>query len=268
MAPVVDSHLHIWSDNVEKYPRTEVPYPGSAELLLEYMEEAGVDHSVFVLSLHYQYDNRFIVDTLEKYEGKFAGIGVIDPRGAAAAVELERLVGETKVRGVRLRGPIEEDVFCQPECEPLWSKAQELGAPLCILCKPEQVAALDVMIEKYPETNVVIDHFAMIAVADGIDSAPFRSLMGLARFPNVYLKVSGMYYWADRYPFPQAQQHLKAAYEAFGPQRLMWGSDWPHVLFGNGYVRCINFVRRDLEWLSEDDKEHILGGTAYRLFWD
>ena len=124
------------------------------------------------------------------------------------------------------------------------------------------------MIEKYPETKVVVDHFAMIKTEDGMDSAPFQTLMGLARFANVYLKVSGLHYWGDRYPFPEAQKHLKAAHAAFGAKRLMWGSDWPHMLFGYGYVRCINFVRRDIDWLSAQDKEDILGGTAYRLFWD
>ena len=267
MPPTIDSHLHIWSDDTEQYPRREIPYPGSVELLLEYMDEAGVERAVFVLSLHYHYDNRFLADTLRAHPDRLAGIGVLDPRGQRAADQLEELLAATGVRGVRLRGTMEKDWFCQPETDPLWDKAAELGANLCLLCTPDQVALVEAMVEKHPQTSVIIDHFAMISVEDGMDSQPFQTLMGLARFPRVHLKVSGLHYWGDGYPFPRAQEHLKAACDAFGPQRLMWGSDWPHILFGNGYVRCFNFVRRDLEWLSDEDKEHILGGTAHRLFW-
>jgi L-fuconolactonase len=91
--------------------------------------------------------------------------------------------------------------------------------------------------------------------------------MGLARWPNTYLKLSGLHYWGDDYPFPRAQEHLKAAFEAFGAGRLMWGSDWPHIMFGYGYVRCAKYVRRELDWLSEAEKVQVMGGTARRLWW-
>ena len=123
MPPVVDCHLHVWSDDVQKYPRAEVPYPGSPELLLEYMGEAEVNHAVVVKSQHYEFDNTYLVDVLEEYPDVFAGVGVIDPRGQAAADELERLVAETKIRGIRLRGTIEPDWYCQPETDPLWQKS-------------------------------------------------------------------------------------------------------------------------------------------------
>lgn len=264
--PVIDSHLHIWSEDTVTYPRSETPFPAPPELLFEYMDEAGVDRAVFVLSMHYLYDNRYLIDTVRAYEGRFAGVGAVDPRDPRVRDRLAELV-DAGVYSVRIRGARESDAFCQPESEPLWRAARELGVSITVLCEPEQVGLVTAMVERYPEVTVVIDHFAGITVDRGMASAPFRTLMGLARFPNTYLKLSGLHYWGDRYPFPRAQEHLKATYQAFGPGRLIWGSDWPHILFGYGYVRCAKFVRRELNWLSEADKAQIMGETARRLWW-
>jgi len=262
---VIDSHLHVWSEDTETYPRSETPFPAPPELLLEYMDEAGVDRAVFVLPNYYGYDNRYVVDVVQAYGGKFAGVGAVDPR-VGVEDRLAELI-EARVYSVRIRGTRETDAFCLPESEPLWRAAAKLDVSITVLCGPHQIALVMPMVERYPQVTVVIDHFAGITVEQGMASAPFRTLMGLARFPNTYLKLSGLHYWGDLYPFPRAQEHLKAAYLAFGPDRLIWGSDWPHIMFGYGYVRCANFVRRDLDWLSEAEKTRIMGATAHRLWW-
>jgi predicted TIM-barrel fold metal-dependent hydrolase len=263
---VIDSHLHVWSEDTETYPRSGTPFPAPPELLLEYMGEAGVDRAVFVLSMHYLYDNRYLVDTVRAYRGRFAGVGSVDPHEPGVA---ERLAGlaEAGIHSVRIRGGRPSDAFCRPESEPLWRAARELGVSICVLCDPGQIELVTPMVDRYPEVTVVIDHFAGITVEQGIVSAPFRCLMGLAGYPNTYLKLSGLHYWGDRYPFPRAQEHLKAAYQEFGPGRLIWGSDWPHIMFGYGYLRCANFVRRELDWLSKAEVAQIMGGTARRLWW-
>ena len=268
MPPVVDSHLHIWSDDTSLYPRDPTPYPGSVELLLDYMEEAAVDHAVIVLPRYYGYDNRILADTLRRYPGKFAGIGVVDPRGQEAADTFARLVEVDGIRGVRLRGIIEREWFCVPETEPLWRRAASLNAPICLLASPDQVGLIRRMVERFADTPVVIDHFAQILASGGVDSEPFRTFLSLSNLPRVCIKLSGLHYWGDgRYPYPAAGPNLRAALDAFGPARVMWGSDWPHVLFACGYVRCLNFVRRELKWLSESEKAQILGGTAFRVWW-
>lgn len=267
MSPVVDSHLHAWSEDRERYPRTDTPYRASPELLLDYMDEAGVDHAVIVLPQYYRYDNRILADTLRRYPGRFAGVGVVDPRGPGAADALQRLWEEDGIRGVRLRATIEPEWFGHPDTAPLWRRAGELKLPLCLLGRPEHVPAMRGLVEQFPETPVVIDHFAQIPAAGGPDAPAFRTLLGLADFPNVTIKLSGLHYWGGgRYPWPAAQPALRAAVERFTPERVMWGSDWPHILFGGGYIRCLNFVRRELPWLSEAGRERILGGTAAALW--
>jgi predicted TIM-barrel fold metal-dependent hydrolase len=267
MSPIVDSHLHVWSEDRQQYPRSDTPYRAPVELLLDYLDEAGVDHAVIVLPMYYRYDNRILADTLRAYPRRFAGVGVIDPRGPDAAGRLHRLVHEDGIRGVRLRATIEEDAFTPEATDALWRAATELRVPVCLLGRPQHVRAMRAMVERHPEAITVIDHFANIPAADGVQSEPFRTFLSLAEFPNVYIKLSGLHYWGGgRYPYPLARPLIRAALDAFGPARTMWGSDWPHVLFGCGYIRCLNFVRRELPWLSKDERAQILGGTALKLW--
>lgn len=266
MPPIVDTHLHIWSEDREQYPRTDTPYRASPPLLLDYMDEAGVDHAVIVLPMYYRYDNRVLADTLREYPGKFAGVGVVDPVAPDAPDQLSQLV-EQGIRGVRLRATIEAEGFGAPEADPLWRRAIELGVPVCLLGHPQHVGMMRRLVERFPEATVVIDHFANIPATDGVESTPFQTFLSLADFPNVYIKLSGLHYWGGgRYPWPASQPLLRTAVERFTPGRVMWGSDWPHVLFGGGYIRCLNFVRRDLDWISADEKAQILGGTALKLW--
>ncbi|AWT60613.1 MAG: 4-sulfomuconolactone hydrolase [Candidatus Moanabacter tarae] len=266
---IVDSHLHIWSEDTEQYPRTKTPYPGSVELLLEYMDESGVDRAVIVLPVHYQYDNRILADTLKIHDGKFAGVGVVYPQGPSAADTLSRLVEEEGIRGVRIRGPIEPECFCKPDTEPLWKRATELSAIICILATPDQVPAMKQMIQRFPDATVVIDHFAQIPAVDGIDCEAFQTFLSLSEFPKVHIKFSGLHYWGDlAYPHYRAQKNLRAAFDAFGTNRILWGSDWPHILPNGGYIRCLNFVGQELNWISDEGKTAILGGNSLRLWWD
>ena len=267
MTPVVDSHLHIWSEDRERYPRADTPYRASPELLFDYMDEAGVDHAVAVLSVHYRYDNRYLADMIRAHPGKLAGVGVIDPAAPDAPDRLTELVETHGIRGVRLRATAEEAAFGHPDADPLWRRARELNAPIVLLGKPEHVKLMRGALERNPENTVVVDHFANIPAEWGVDSEPFQTFLSLAEFPNAHIKLSGLHYWGSgRYPWPASQPLLRAAVERFTPRRMMWGSDWPHVLFGGGYERALNFVRRDLTWLSDEDRAQILGGTALKLW--
>jgi len=265
--PVVDSHLHIWSEDRERYPRADTPYRASVDLLFDYMDEAGVDHAVIVLPMHYRYDNRVLADALREHPTKFAGVGVVDPLAADAPERLTELVERDGIRGVRLRATIEGQAFGHPAADPLWRRAQELNIPICLLGKPEHVPLMRASLERHPRAMVIIDHFANIPAAWGVESEPFQTFLSLAEFPGVHIKLSGLHYWGSgRYPWPLAQPLLRAAIERFTPARVMWGSDWPHILFGGGYERCLNFVRRELPWLSDGDRARILGGTALTLW--
>ena len=81
---IIDTHLHVWSDDSERYPfaegRTQVG-GGSVELLNQTMDEVGVDKAVIVQPIYYLFDNRYVADCLRRFPGRFAAIGLVDPQG-------------------------------------------------------------------------------------------------------------------------------------------------------------------------------------------
>ena len=92
---IIDSHLHVWSDDAGRYPwagegTTEA---GSVELLLETMARHGVDKACIVQPIHYLFDNRYVADCLARYRTTFSGIAIMDRRAPDAVEQLERLVG-------------------------------------------------------------------------------------------------------------------------------------------------------------------------------
>ena len=102
---IIDAHLHVWSDDFERYPFAEgidKKEGASVELLNETMEEAGVDKAVIVQPAYYLYDNRYVAECLRRFPGKFAAIGLMDRHAPDAPDQLQRLVEEDGFAGLRI----------------------------------------------------------------------------------------------------------------------------------------------------------------------
>lgn len=267
---IIDSHLHVWSDDEARYPfATRLRRPGSVELLLDEMERAGVDKAVIVQPINYLYDNRYVADCLRRFPGKFAAVGLIDYKAPDAPDRLERLVREDGFGGIRFHLSREPDpaVLAAPERDPLWERARQLGACFIVLGTAERLPFLEPIIDRFPDVPVVIDHFGHVPV----DEEPPRPLLGnllrLARYPNVYVKVSNMNGMSkEPYPHRDAARIFRLVYDQFGPQRLMWGTDFPYVLDSCGYGPALALVRDHADFLTDEDKAWILGRTAAKVW--
>ena len=107
-----------------------------------------------------------------------------------------------------------------------------------------------------------------------VDDSGLRAVLGLARFPNVYVKITGLGEFAERaipvtHPFPFVRPLpplLDQFYDAFGPGRLMWGSDYPPVSIREGYANALQFPMQALAGKSDADRNQIFGETALKVF--
>ena len=112
-----------------------------------------------------------------------------------------------------------------------------------------------------------MDHLNNPDPTRGLDQPAFRALLDVAPLPQVHVKLSGFHHWCrTRYPYPDAMPFVEAAVRAFGADRCMWGSDFPHVLAGCGYVRSRHHLGRAARFLSEAELAAVMGGTADRLW--
>lgn len=271
---LVDAHLHVWRATRDYpdpsativSPLSDVP----VELLAEYMAEHGVDRAVLVQPLYPGEDNSYVAECAAAQAERYAAVCVVDPRRPGAADRLVYWVEERGCRGLRLRPRItgEEVLFGDPATYPLWERARALDVVVNVLANPEHLPALTSLVERFPDVTVLIDHMAHPDVAAGVQSPPFRTLLGLARYPRVHVKVTGYYYYSrQRYPYADCWDFFRTLYDHFGPTRLIWGSDFPHVLLTSGYRRNLLLQERAYPFLSPTDLEMIMGGNASALYW-
>ena len=279
MSPIIDSHLHVWDETAagkDPGPMRQGMYspqsPATVEMFMNYMDEAGVEKAVFVQPWFHHWDNAYIAGCLQRFPSTFRGVCVIDPRGPGAPAALRHWRGQG-FTGLRLR-PLREGENPSPgpwlgteETMPLWQAIAETDTVACVMHAKAELKALVPLLRRYPQVRVVIDHLNNPVPSEGIAQPAFTGVLELAAFPNVSVKLSGYHHWAeDQYPYRGAMPFIQAAIQAFGTDRCMWGSDFPHVLVGCGYVRSRNFLPREATRLSRGELDAIMGGTAERLW--
>jgi predicted TIM-barrel fold metal-dependent hydrolase len=275
---VIDSHLHVWDETAAELDPgpMKVGYSAQAtasvELFMDYMDEAGVERGVFVQPWFYHWDNSYMVRCLRRFPDRFRGVCVIDPRGPDAPAALRRWRAEG-VTGIRLR-PLREGERPGPgpwlatdETLPLWEAIAETGTIACVMHAGADLGRLPPLLVRFPSLRIVIDHINNPVPADGLGQPAFQAVLALARHPQVHVKLSGFHHWCrDRYPYRDGLPFAEATVRAFGADRCMWGSDFPHVLAGCGYVRSRHLLPREATFLAKDELELVMGGTAERLW--
>ncbi|OYV87305.1 MAG: hypothetical protein B7Z73_10320 [Planctomycetia bacterium 21-64-5] len=139
---------------------------------------------------------------------------------------------------------------------------------MCHLVNPDALAAIDANCAKFPDTPVVIDHFARIGVDGQIRASDVAALCRLARHPHTFVKVSAFYaLGAKKAPYLDLLPMIRKLLDAFGPERLMWATDCPYqVQQGHTYADSIALVRDRLEGLSDGDRQWLLRRTAEKVF--
>lgn len=259
---IVDSHCHvspIWYEPVES--------------LLFQMERHGVGQAVLTQMLG-QTDHAYQLDCVRRYPGVFAAIVYVDP----AAPDLEARLGQAAAdgaTGVRVAlGP-----GSPPATTPaLWKAAAALGLALSVAGTSRAFAApaFADLVASEPSVQVVVEHLAGVSTftGDPETEAVRIKAFALARFPNVSLKLPGLGEFCARampptapYPFADpAPAALAAAYAAFGPGRLLWGSDYPPVSSREGYGNALHWPRTLLANKGPEALDRIFGGNAATIF--
>lgn len=150
----------------------------------------------------------------------------------------------------------------------MWKAGAKTKQAMCCLTDPDALLAIRTMVEKYPDTQVVIDHFARIGMRGSVDQQQLDQLLALAEFSNVAVKVSAYYALGEKKPpYTDLAPMFRQLRDVYGSERLMWASDCPFQVQGeHTYEASLALVRDNLDFLSEDEKMDILRNTADRIF--
>ncbi|MEW6751706.1 MAG: amidohydrolase family protein [Candidatus Latescibacterota bacterium] len=267
---IIDPHVHVWkNDRAFPWPAENASPPAqdrTPEMLLAEMAAHGVERTVLVQVIHYRWDNSYVVDSVRRYADRFMGVGRVNPQDPAAPDHLSMWTEERGLHGVRLSPARDgrDDWFTSSLMDPLFARAQDLGVPMLILTGPPRLPDLARLLDRYGELDTVIDHMADCSPQDAQGR---RLLLEMARYPRVFVKIS--HTWglsAEGYPWGDTHGLVQDVYQAFGPQRLMWGTDWPVCLAHARYGQTLSVVRDEMRFFTPEDLEWVLGKTVLRLW--
>lgn len=282
----IDCHSHLWSPERTRYPLR----PGAKEddvkpkgftpgELFSHARPEGVTRMVVVGHTgHFGFDARYLVDLVKARPGEIAVQAYLDHTDPDVTTRMAELKAQG-VKAFRLR-LLDPWLAPFPTSHPIM-KAYEFAAKerlvICPLINPDWLPQLGLLSERFPATVVAIDHFGRIGV-DGFGKVPpvpgtikpedVFNLVKLAQHPMMHVKLSAYYALGRRTPpYDDMLPFIKELLKAYGPERLMWGSDCPYQLSpGHTYKGSIAVIRDRLDGVSEDDREWLLRRTAERVF--
>ncbi len=248
---VVDTHCHAGLDKYEP-----------VESLFYHMDQSGVDRAVLIQHGG-QTDNSYHVECLQKYPDRLQSAMLVAADDDGTRMRHWAAQG---LVGIRL-GAASRAQTADPLAQ--WRTAAELDLVVSAPSSPEALLSPQFaeVVETFPDLHIAIEHLAGIGHKAQPPYAQFEQALKLARYPNLSLKLPGFGEFCDLpHPFAHIPPLARLAVEAFGPQRVMWGSDYPPVSSREGYDHSLRLPMQYFADLSEEDRAWIFGKTALKVW--
>jgi len=234
------------------------------------LDQNGFEGCVLVQTAHTLQETQWFLSLADQFPFIKGVVGWVDLRSREVGGQLKRFVAHPKFKGVRHIAQSEPDdrFLVGKEFLEGISRLAEFNLTYDILIYPKQLPAAIELVRKFPKQPFVLDHLAKPDIKAGKLSPWKEQIQELAQSPNVDCKVSGMVTEADWKNWKPAdlKPYLDVVFEAFGPKRLMIGSDWPVCLLAGNYGRITGVVQDYLSAFSKEDQDAVLGCNADRFY--
>jgi predicted TIM-barrel fold metal-dependent hydrolase len=274
----IDIHPHIISTDRTRYPRAPLggrqsdwseTRPVSVQQLIAAMDEAGVQKAAIVqASTCYGHDNSYVADAVAAHPERFTGVFSADVLAPDARERMCHWM-DRRLTGMRLftfGSTMSEQAswIDDPKSFPAWQYAGEAGLSICMQMSAKGLPQLTGMLERFPNVKVILDHAARPQIDDGPPYAAAASLFTLARYPNVYLKLTERNFSEARKGKAKPETFFPRLVGEFGAQRLAWGSNYPSS--EGSLPQLLELGRSSLACLPQQDREWIFAKTAQSLY--
>ena len=277
MNPVIDAHHHFWNYTPREYgwinPQMSVLRRDFLPVHLQQeIAPAGVDGVISVQARQTVAETDWLLDLADQNDFIRGIVGWAPLASESLDRHLDNWAKRKKLLGLRhvLQDEPDDQHMLRLDFDRGIGRLKKYGLPYDILIFDRQLPGAIEMVDRHPDQVFILDHIAKPKIAAGEIQPWAARITDLARRPNVYCKISGMATEANHATWTAAalQPYFDAVLKAFGPQRLMFGSDWPVCLLATDYERWIQSVRGWTDCLSAHERRRIMGGTAieaYRL---
>ena len=278
MSEVIDLHAHVISADTQRYALAPLSghqsdwareRPVSVEKMLDAMDEAGVAKSALVqASTSYGHDNTYVADAVAAHPERFTGVFSVDVFQTGAPERIRHWMSKG-LGGLRIfiaghtaaaKGARLDD----PRSFPAWEFAGKAGIPVCVQLRAAGLPQLVTVLERFPRVRVVLDHMARPTIDDGPPYAAAGSLFSLARYGNLYLKLSTHNVRESRAGKAAPETFFARVVGEFGASRIAWGSNFPAS--EGSLPGLLAEARSALAALPNRDRDWIFFRTAQSLF--
>jgi L-fuconolactonase len=278
IAALIDIHPHVISTDTVRYPRAPIgghqstwskDRPVSVEQLIAEQDRAGVQKAALVqASTCYGHDNSYVADAVNAYPERFAGVFSCDILSSDALETMAHWMAKG-LTGLRLfttgsTMPGQAGWLDDPRSFPAWRKAEEERIPVCLQMTAAGIPQVISVLERFPRLRVILDHLARPVQEDGPPYIAANSLWDLARYPNVYLKVTERNLLGARTGRATPETFFGRLVSDFGAERIAWGSNYPAS--ERSLPELVSLAGETLAFLPDRDREWIFSGTAQTLY--
>ena len=275
----VDTHPHLISPDTKRYPLaplggkrsewSESAHSNTTEQHIAEMDAAGVAKAAVVhSSTTYGYDNSLVLDAVAQHPDRLAGVCSIDMLADNAVDVVKNIVSRGCV-GIRLftTGSTmgQTDWLNDAKTYPVWDYCGQIGLPICVQVNPSGYHMFQDMMDRFPKVQVLLDHVGRPDLSDGAPYANSRGMFDMAtRYPKMVMKFTPSVLLAASKGKATAASFLPMVFEAFGADRILWGSNFPasHGTLKDIVEQC----EAALSFLPKGDLEQVMGLNALRIY--
>jgi L-fuconolactonase len=271
----IDSHQHFWTfdpirdswitDEMSVIQRSFYP-----EDLQPTLQQNGIDACIAVQADQSLSETRFLLDLATKNDFVKAVVGWIDLQADAIDEQLSEWKSEKKLAGFRhvLQAEPDTEYMLRPSFLRGISKLKKHGFTYDILIFPKHLVTAQKFVAQFSDQPFVLDHIAKPYIKAGLIDVWERDIKSLAKFENLQCKVSGIITEADwkRWDYEQIKPFLDVVFDAFGTDRIMFGSDWPVCLVAGDYSQVKEIIETYMKDFSISEKAKVFGENAARFY--
>lgn len=271
----LDAHQHFWEYNIAEYGWIGEEMKAIRQSFLPQdlepiLAQSGMDGCIAVQARQSLTETQWLLELADQYEFIKGVVGWVDLCSDDVRNQLELLASNPVLKGVRHVIQDEPDLqyVLREDFQRGISLLKEYDLAYDLLVSKEQLPYAVELVKAFPEQRFVLDHLAKPDIKSGILSPWQEALESLAAQPNAYCKLSGIATeadWANWTP-SDFTSYLNIAIEAFGAERLMFGSDWPVSNLAASYSDVYGLIKSHIHSLSVSDQQMILGGTCAAFY--
>ncbi|TVQ26830.1 MAG: amidohydrolase [Spirochaetaceae bacterium] len=271
----IDAHQHFWIYNDHDYPwmgprHDSIRKPFLPDDLAPLLDSIGFDGSVAVQARRTIEETEWLLELAAVYPRIYGVVGWLDLCSPSVGEQIDHYAANPAFVGVRhsVHDDPDTNFVRRADFQNGVSLLEPAGLTYDLILFPRHLRTAMDLVDSFPNQRFVIDHFARPPIATGVVEPWARDLRDIARRDNVWCKLSGMVTEADIHAWKADDftPYLEVVLEAFGPNRLMIGSDWPVCTLAGAYRPVMELVTDYAKRLSPDEQAAILGGTAVEFY--